>query len=77
MEIFEYELKGVPVRLALGNRDLENKTIEIARRDTMEKQFIYKISNVGKKIVNLLQDIQDNLYQKSKNFRTPNTFTSK
>ena len=36
----EYELKGVPVRLALGNRDLENKTIEIARRDTMEKKLI-------------------------------------
>ena len=71
----EYELKGVPVRLALGNRDLENKTIEIARRDTMEKAT-HKISNVGKKIVNLLQDIQDNLYEKSKNFREENTFTA-
>ena len=71
----EYELKGVPVRLALGNRDLENKTIEIARRDTMEKAS-YKISNIGKKIVDLLQNIQENLYERSKKFRKENTFTA-
>ena len=71
----EYELKGVPVRLALGNRDLENRTIEIARRDTMEKAT-HKISNIGKKIVDLLQNIQDNLYERSKKFRKENTFTA-
>ena len=71
----EYELKGVPIRLALGNRDLENRTIEIARRDTMEKAT-HKISNIGKKIVDLLQNIQDNLYERSKKFRKENTFTA-
>ena len=71
----EYELKGVPIRLALGNRDLENRTIEIARRDTMEKAT-HKISNIGKKIVDLLSDIQDNLYERSKKFREENTFTA-
>ena len=70
----EYELKGVPLRLSLGNRDLENDTIEIARRDTMEKE-IYQISNIGNKVVNLLDKIQENLYIKAENFREENTFT--
>ena len=70
----EYELKGVPLRLSLGNRDLENDTIEIARRDTMEKE-IYHISNIGNKVVNLLDKIQENLYIKAENYREENTFT--
>ena len=45
----EYELKGVPIRLALGNRDLENGTIEVARRDTMEKET-FQVSDIGNKV---------------------------
>jgi len=69
----EYELKGVPLRLSLGNRDLENETIEIARRDTMEKETV-QISNIGNKVVDLLDKIQKNLYSRADNFREENTF---
>ena len=69
----EYELKGVPLRLALGNRDLENGTIEIARRDTMEKET-FQISEIGNKVVDLLDAIQKNLYAKADTFREENTF---
>ena len=61
----EYELKGVPIRLALGNRDLENGTIEIARRDTLEKESV-AIDGVLEKIEALLEAIQINIYQKAK-----------
>jgi prolyl-tRNA synthetase len=64
----EWELKGVPVRLAIGPRDLENGTIEIARRDTKEKQVI-KLEEVETKIPALLEDIQNNIFQKAKSFR--------
>jgi prolyl-tRNA synthetase len=57
----EYELKGVPVRVALGARDLENSTAEIARRDTKEKQTVNR-ENLDSYIENLLNDIQQNIY---------------
>ena len=65
----EYELKGVPVRIAIGQRDVENGTLEIARRDTLEKQTIPADSAV-EVIANLLAEIQDNLFQRAADFRT-------
>ena len=67
----EYELKGVPVRLALGGRDLENGTIEIARRDTKEKQTISR-ENLDVHIEQLLEDIQSSIYNKALKFRDDN-----
>jgi len=69
----EWELKGVPVRLAIGPRDLKNNTVEIARRDTMEKDIL-KIENIAEKIDNLLKQIQENIYQKAFSYRESNTF---
>ena len=60
----EYELKGVPIRLAIGQRDLENGTIEVARRDTLEKET-YQLTDIENKVEHLLQQIQDNLYKKA------------
>nr|MBC7611677.1 proline--tRNA ligase [Pseudopedobacter sp.] len=68
----EYELKGVPVRLAFGGRDLENNTIEIARRDTREKQTISR-DGIADMIENLLEEIQINIYSKAYSFREENT----
>ena len=70
----EYELKGVPVRLALGNRDLENGTIEVARRDTLTKET-YSIEGIEDHIEQLLEDIQKNIYQKALDFRAKTTKT--
>ena len=70
----EYELKGVPVRLALGSRDLENGTIEIARRDTLTKET-YSIDGIEDHIEQLLEDIQKNIYQKALDFRAKTTKT--
>lgn len=64
----EYELKGVPVRLAIGQRDLENKTFEVARRDTLEKETVPE-EDVIAKIEFLLEDIQHNIYQKALDHR--------
>ncbi|MBP3420059.1 MAG: proline--tRNA ligase [Marinifilaceae bacterium] len=64
----EYELKGVPVRLAIGERDLENGTIEVARRDTLTKETL-PIEGVEEKIVTLLDEIQQNIYKKAYDFR--------
>ncbi|CAL2090015.1 Proline--tRNA ligase [Tenacibaculum sp. 190524A05c] len=64
----EYELKGVPVRVAMGKRDLENGTVEVARRDTFGKETVSQ-DNVVDYIAQLLNDIQDNLYSKAVNFR--------
>ena len=64
----EYELKGVPVRLAIGQRDLENGTFEVARRDTLEKETI-DMEKVVDKIEFLLQDIQQGIYQKAFDYR--------
>ncbi len=68
----QYELKGVPVRIAIGPRDLENGTVEIARRDTLEKN-ITEIEGVDEYIENLLEEIQTNIYTKAFNFRKENT----
>lgn len=70
----EYELKGVPVRLAMGGRDLENNTVEVARRDTLTKETI-TCDNIDTYIKNLLDEIQTNIYNKASAFRTQNTFT--
>ena len=64
----EYELKGVPVRLALGPRDMENGTIEIARRDTLTKEVVSQ-EGLVERIVTLLDEIQQNIFQKALNFR--------
>jgi prolyl-tRNA synthetase len=69
----EYELKGVPVRLAIGNRDMENGTIELARRDTREKTSM-PFEGIEDVIVDTLEDIQRNIYQKAFDFRAANTF---
>lgn len=64
----EWEMKGVPVRLAIGMRDLENGTIEVARRDTKEK-MVMKLENVTTQIAGLLDEIQENIYKKALTFR--------
>ncbi len=69
----EYELRGVPVRLAIGMRDLENGTVEVARRDTLSKETI-ALDGIEEKIVALLDEIQANIYQKALAFREANTF---
>lgn len=68
----EYELKGVPVRLAIGPRDLENGTIEVARRDTKEKKVV-SIDEVTTLIPTLLDEIQQNIYNKALKFREEKT----
>ena len=69
----EYELKGVPLRLALGARDLENGTIEVARRDTLEKET-YQITDIETKVERLLEQIQESLYKKALTFREERTY---
>tara|TARA_R110002050_G_scaffold1281_4_gene9270 strand:- start:20 stop:1495 length:1476 start_codon:yes stop_codon:yes gene_type:complete len=64
----EYELKGVPVRLAIGQRDMENGTYEVARRDTFEKETV-KAEEVIGKIEFLMEDIQNNIYKKAYDYR--------
>ncbi|WP_349663336.1 proline--tRNA ligase [Cellulophaga lytica] len=64
----EYELKGVPVRIAIGKRDLENGTYEVARRDTLEKEIVNADDVIGK-IEFLLDDIQKNIYKKAADYR--------
>jgi prolyl-tRNA synthetase len=68
----EYELKGVPVRVAIGPRDLENGTLEIARRDTKEKK-IFKVEDAVAHINHLMTDIQENIYKRAFDFRADNT----
>ncbi len=68
----EYELKGVPVRIAIGPRDLEKGVVEVARRDTLEKETLATQGLAGK-IKNLLTQMQQNLYQKALDFREENT----
>jgi len=69
----EYELKGIPVRLAIGPRDLENKTVEVARRDNLTKETI-PVDSVVEYIPRLLNDIQDNILKKAILFKEENTF---
>ena len=64
----DYELKGVPVRLALGARDIENNTIEIMRRDTLEKETI-GFDGICEHIASLLSEIQENIFAKAKAYR--------
>ena len=64
----DYELKGVPVRVVMGGRDLENGTVEIMRRDTLEKETV-GFDGLAKRIENLLNDIQENIYKKAVAFR--------
>lgn len=68
----EYELKGVPVRLALGARDLENGTIEVARRDTLSKETV-SLDGIDNFVAELLDKIQDNIFQKALDYRKANT----
>ena len=64
----DYELKGVPVRLAMGVRDLENNTIELMRRDTLEKENV-SFDNIAQHVTELLADIQNNLFEKARRYR--------
>jgi prolyl-tRNA synthetase len=68
----EWELKGVPVRIAIGPKDMEKGTVEIARRDTLTKEFIPR-DGVEELIPNLLEEIQKNIYDKALKFREDNT----
>ncbi len=68
----EYELKGVPVRIALGARDLENNVAEVARRDTKEKMSI-SLDGLSDSVIELLEAIQNNIYNKAKFFQKENT----
>ena len=64
----EYELKGVPVRLAIGARDIENGTVEVMRRDTLEKS-VEQLDGIVARVKALLDEIQDNIFQKALNHR--------
>ncbi|MBI4931079.1 MAG: proline--tRNA ligase [Bacteroidetes bacterium] len=70
----EYEFKGVPVRIAIGPRDMQNGTVEVARRDTREKMVLQQTDLVNK-VEHLLENIQSNLYQKAISFREQNTIS--
>ena len=64
----EYEMKGVPVRMAMGMRDMENGVVEVARRDTKEKQQV-SIADIGDYVAQLLEDIQQAMYNRARSFR--------
>ncbi len=64
----DYELKGVPVRLVMGGRDLENNTIEIMRRDTLEKENV-SFDGIVERVTAMLDDIQTNLFEKARQYR--------
>jgi prolyl-tRNA synthetase len=68
----DYELKGVPVRLVMGARDLENNTVEVMRRDTLEKETV-SCDGIVDYVKNLLDDIQENIYQKALKYRQQRT----
>ena len=65
----DYELKGVPVRLVIGGRDLENNTVEVMRRDTLEKET-RSCDNIEQYVKDLLEEIQNNIYRKACDFRS-------
>jgi prolyl-tRNA synthetase len=69
----EYELKGIPLRIAIGPKDLENNSIEIARRDTLTKEVFSLNENIVEKVSGLLDEIQLNIYNKALQFRLENT----
>ncbi len=68
----EYELKGVPIRIAIGPRDLEHHKVEVFRRDTLEKMN-FSLENLPEQIVQLLDDIQQSIFNKALKFREENT----
>ena len=69
----DYELKGVPVRLAIGARDLENGTVELMRRDTLEKESL-PLTGIAEHVAGLLEDIQNNIYAKALKMRQERTY---
>lgn len=69
----DYELKGVPVRLAIGPKDLEENTAEVMRRDTLGKETV-SLDGIVDYVANLLEDIQNNIYTKARNFRDSHIF---
>ena len=69
----EYELKGVPVRLAVGPRDVENKTVEVYRRDLLEKRN-YAVDNIVEVVEDLLEDIQKTMFKKALDYRQQHTY---
>lgn len=69
----DYELKGVPVRLVIGPKDLEENTAEVMRRDTLEKETV-SLDGIVDYVANLLEDIQNNIYTKARNFRNSHIF---
>lgn len=69
----EYELKGVPVRIAVGPRDIQNNTVEIVRRDTLEKKIISRDILINE-VLRLMTDIQTNMYNKALKFREDHTY---
>jgi prolyl-tRNA synthetase len=69
----DYELKGVPVRLVLGARDLENGTIEVMRRDTLEKETV-SIEGIVERVDQLLEDIQKNIFEKARQYRDEHVY---
>ncbi|CAN5415533.1 proline--tRNA ligase [soil metagenome] len=69
----EYEMKGVPVRIAIGPRDIENGTVEVARRDTKEKA-VYQMTDLALKVEHLLDQIQDNIYKKAVDRKNESTY---
>jgi prolyl-tRNA synthetase len=69
----EYEFKGVPVRITIGPRDIEQGTVEVSRRDTLEKET-FQVTDIETKILHLLDKIQKNLYDKALSFRENNSF---
>lgn len=69
----DYELKGVPVRLVMGGRDLENNTIEVMRRDTLEKENV-SFDGIVERVTALLDDIQSNIFKKAETFRNEHVY---
>ena len=73
-KVADYELKGVPVRLVMGSRVLDNNSVEVMRRDTLEKNSV-TLDGIEDFVKKLLDEIQENLFQKALNFRKENTYT--
>jgi len=69
----DYELKGIPVRLVMGGRDLENNTIEIMRRDTLEKENV-SFDGIVERVKDLLDDIQNNMFEKARKYRDAHVY---
>jgi len=69
----EYEFKGIPVRITIGPRDIEQGTVEVARRDTLEKE-VFQMTDIENKVVHLLDQIQKNLYSKALDMREANSY---